>query len=572
MRGQGVSKGLCCAKVLILEEKPIIFPTETESPEIEQKKFLDAQTAILKETEQLRDRAYKTVGEEAAEILDAHCSMLQDEGVLDPVKESIQSGKNAACAVDEVMNLLIEQFEQMENEYFAQRASDLKDIRERLLRKLLHIEKEDLSFLADQTIIAGRDIAPSTTAGMDVQHLAGMLMEFGGTTSHTAILARTLDVPAVVGVTDLTKKIKTGDLIAFDGTTGEVFMNLSAEQIKQFRDKMKQEKEYKETLHRLAGKPAVTKDQKRLEVCGNIGTPKDLIKVTEYGADGVGLFRSEFLYLSSQTLPTEEQQFQAYKKVLQGMEGKPVIVRTLDIGGDKEVKALGLQKEENPFLGLRAIRLCRNKPDVFETQLRALLRASVYGSLKIMFPMVSSMQELSFAKEELRKCKDELAQNDIPYAKDIPVGIMVEIPSTAVMAKRFAAECDFFSIGTNDLTQYTLAVDRGNDSVSNLYSYFHPAVLQLIKSAIDGAHANHIPCGMCGEAAGNIYMLPLLIGLGLDEYSMTASSILELKKTAGSMEVSECQELAEHVMQLDTAEEIQTALKEYVDHAKKHNQ
>ncbi|MDD3337365.1 MAG: phosphoenolpyruvate--protein phosphotransferase [Lachnospiraceae bacterium] len=564
MHGQGVSKGLCYAKVHVLEDKPIQFPTEYASAQAEEKKFRDALADVLSETEEMKERALCTVGKEAAEILDAHCSLLKDEGMLDPISESIQDGTNAAQSVENAMNTFIEMFEGMENEYMAQRALDLKDIKDRLIRRILHIKKDDLSNLSEMMILAGEDIAPSITAGMDTEHLAGMLMELGGVTSHTAILARTLDVPAVVGASGLMNEIKTGDMIAFDGETGEIMINPTSEEVKQFQESMKKQKEEKEKLKLFSMRRAETKDHQQLNVCGNIGGTDDLKKVMEYGADGVGLFRSEFLFLVSASLPTEEQQLAAYKTVLEEIKDKPVIVRTLDIGGDKEVKALGLKKEENPFLGLRAIRLCQAKPEVFHTQLRALLRASVYGNLQIMFPMISSLQELRWAKEQLEYCKKQLEEEQIPYKQNIKVGIMIEIPATAVMARQFAAECDFFSIGTNDLTQYTLAVDRGNDDVAGLYSYFHPAVLRMIEMAIEGAHAQGIPCGMCGEAAGNAYMLPILIGLGLDEYSMTASSILELKQAASRIDTAECKELAARVMRLGTWDEVRTELEKFV--------
>ncbi|NLL76911.1 MAG: phosphoenolpyruvate--protein phosphotransferase [Clostridiales bacterium] len=560
MHGYGVSKGLCYAKVLVLNEEAVVFPVEIGSPEEEEKKFLDAQAAVLEETIRLRDRTNETAGENAADILDVHCSLLKDGGLINPIKEEIAKQTGAALAVERVMNEVIEQFEAMENEYFAQRALDLKDIKDSLIRKILDIEKADISSLPEPTIIAGRDITPSTTAGMDLKMVSGLLMELGGSTSHTAILARTLDIPAVVGVKDLLSTVKTGDMVGFDGETGEIFLGMNEEEIEALKIKIvKQEKE-RSKWDMLSGRPAVTDDGKRFEIYGNIGTPEDAEKVLDRGGEGIGLFRSEFLYLSSKSLPDEEKQYEAYRKVLEKMGEKPVIVRTLDIGGDKDVPALRLSKEANPFLGLRALRLCRQEEEVFHTQLRALLKASLYGNLKIMFPMVSSMEELLWAKEKLKQCQDELRAEKIPYKEKIEIGIMVEIPAVAVMAECFSKECDFFSIGTNDLTQYTLAVDRGNEKVADLYTYYHPAVIKLIKMAIEGAHKNNIMCGMCGEAAGDPKMIPLLIGMGLDEYSMAASAIPEVKKWMSRLNTEKCKELAEQILKLNKATEVEGML------------
>ena len=563
MHGYGVSKGLCYAKVLVLNEEAIAFPVEIGSPAEEERKFLDAQAAVLEETIKLRDKTNETAGGNAADILDVHCSLLRDSGLIEPIKEEIANQTGAALAVEKVMNGVIAQFEAMENEYFAQRALDMKDIKDNLICKILDIKKPDVSSLPEPTIIVGSDIAPSTTAGMDLKMVSGMLMELGGTTSHTAILARTLDIPAVVGVNGLLTKVKTGDLIGFDGETGEIFLNLKENEIKSLKKKIEEQHEEKSRWNKFSGEPAITSDGKKFDIFGNIGSPDDVEKVLERGGEGIGLFRSEFLYLSSKILPDEEKQYDAYKKVLEKMDGRPVIVRTLDIGGDKDVPALRLAKEANPFLGLRALRLCRRKEDVFHTQLRALLRASIYGNLKIMFPMISSMEELSWAKEKLKQCQEELQEEQVPFKEKIEIGIMVEIPAVAVMAECFAGECDFFSIGTNDLSQYSLAVDRGNETVADLYTYYHPAVIRLIKMAIDGAHKNNIMCGMCGEAAGDPKMIPLLMGMGLDEYSMAAASIPEVKEWIGKLNTEKCKELVEQILRLSTAKEIEEMLRKF---------
>lgn len=563
MHGYGVSKGLCYAKILVLNEEAIAFPVEIGSPAEEERKFLDAQAAVLEETIKLRDKTNETAGGNAADILDVHCSLLRDSGLIEPIKEEIANQTGAALAVEKVMNGVIAQFEAMENEYFAQRALDMKDIKDNLICKILNIKKPDVSSLPEPTIIVGSDIAPSTTARMDLKMVSGMLMELGGITSHTAILARTLDIPAVVGVNGLLAKVKTGDLIGFDGETGEIFLNLKENEIKSLKKKIEEQHEEKSRWNKFSGEPAVTSDGKKFDIFGNIGSPDDVEKVLERGGEGIGLFRSEFLYLSSKILPDEEKQYDAYKKVLEKMDGRPVIVRTLDIGGDKDVPALRLAKEANPFLGLRALRLCRRKEDVFHTQLRALLRASIYGNLKIMFPMISSMEELIWAKEKLRQCQEELQEEQVPFKEKIEIGIMVEIPAVAVMAECFAGECDFFSIGTNDLSQYSLAVDRGNETVADLYTYYHPAVIRLIKMAIDGAHKNNIMCGMCGEAAGDPKMIPLLMGMGLDEYSMAAASIPEVKEWIGKLNTEKCKELVEQILRLSTAKEIEEMLRKF---------
>lgn len=565
MRGQGVSKGLCYAKALVLIDDPIVLTSHKEEPEKEWEKFLNAQRAVYEKTAELREKAKNNFEEEASEIMDAHCSLLEDEELVNAVKELILGGQEAATAVDEAMNVWIKQFEKMKNEYFAQRAVDLKDIKERLIRKILHIDRMEISNLPEETILVGADITPSTTVGADMTKVVGLLMEQGGITSHTVILARTLGIPAIVGAQGASKAIKTGDMIGFDGETGEIYTCLSKEEEIKLTDKIRAEKEKKKRLELLAGIPAKSKDGLPVNLYGNIGMPADVEMVIKKGGQGIGLFRSEFLYLGSRTLPSEEQQFRAYKEVLHAMNGKEVIVRTLDIGGDKDVPALGLKKEENPFLGLRAIRLCQERVKVFHAQLRALIRASEYGNLHIMFPMISSIEELQWAKQQLELCKENLLQHQVVQKIDkIPVGIMVEIPSVAVMADIYAKHCDFFSIGTNDLTQYTLAVDRGNESVIDLYSYYHPSVLRMIKSAIEGAHRQGIPCGMCGEAAGDIKMLPLLFAMGLDEYSMASASLLEVKAVMQQLDKRECVNLLDFVLEQETTKEVEDILNKFI--------
>ncbi len=569
MRGFGASKGFCYAKVLLFQEKEIAITGQVKTVAEEMKMFEEALRKVYSETVTLREKTAKEAGEEAAEILDAHCTILMDEGMINPIKEAVSGGMSAAKAVEQILTEYIRAFEAMEDEYLSLRALDIKDIKNRIIRKILHCESTDLSNLPEPTIIAGHDITPSATAGMDVGHVAGLLMEMGGNTSHTAILARTLEIPAIVGVRGLMDNIKTGDTIAFDGSTGEIFTDLTEGQMAYFKSRQQEERIRKERLEKLAKRESLTKDGQKINLYGNIGSTEDVTRIMEKGADGIGLFRSEFLYLGRKDLPSEKTQFLAYKKVLETMKDKTVIVRTLDIGGDKEVPALGMKKEENPFLGLRAIRLCKQEKNIFKMQIRALLKASVYGNLHIMFPMISSLEELRWAKGMINECRKELADEGIAVKEKIPVGIMVEVPSVAVLADLFAPECDFFSIGTNDLTQYTLAVDRGNETVASLYNHFHPAVLYLIKNTIEAAHRAGIPCGMCGEAAGNIRMIPILIGLAIDELSMTASAILEAKDLLRELTVDECRQLGAAVMCEKTAEQIEKLTKEFIEKRRK---
>lgn len=561
LKGLGVSKGLCMARVLKYEVKEIKWDHERKSSADERKLFEDALNKVYEETRLLQEKARKEAGDEAADIFDAHCSIIMDEGFTRPVLESIEQGNLAAESVERVLSEFIQIFETMEDAYLSQRSMDIKDIKERIIRKILRIEVPDLSKLQIPVIVVGYDLLPSVTAGMDMEHIAGLLMERGGDTSHTAILARTMEIPAIVGIPGLMDTVSDGELIAFDGETGEIFRSLTQEQLTRFEEKKKQEEQREKALIQLCKQPAITRDGVKVEVYGNIGSPDDVKKVVEKGGGGIGLFRSEFLYLSNvNNLPGEEVQFAAYRNVLEKMKGKVVIVRTLDIGGDKEVPALHMKKEENPFLGLRALRLCKEREDMFRTQLKALLRASKYGTLHIMFPMVSSLEELRWAKEVLKSCREELKQKGIAYQSKIPVGIMIEIPSAALAADVFARECDFFSIGTNDLVQYTLAVDRGNEAVASLYQTCHPSILRLIAHVIEKAHEAGIPCGMCGEAAADKRLIPFFLGLGLDEFSMSASSILEVKELIGNLDGEECRELKDKVLQAATAEEAKAIL------------
>ena len=439
------------------------------------------------------------------------------------------------------------------------------DIKNRVLGKLLKEENIDLSKLKPNTIIVATELTTSETAKLDFKNVSGIITELGGENSHTSIMARTHTIPAITKVEEATKIFKDGDSVAINGTSGEIYVNPTEKKKKKLLELEKQLEQEKSELDKYRNQESITKDGTKVKLYANIGLPADAEIAVNNTAEGVGLLRSEFLYMDSDTMPSEESQFEAYKKVAEIMKGKEAIIRTLDIGGDKELKYLTLEKEANPFLGYRAIRLCLDNPTIFKTQLRAILRASAFGKLAIMFPMISSIEELRAAKEVLEECKQELDNENILYDKNIQVGIMIEIPSAALIADKLAKECDFFSIGTNDLIQYTVAVERGNEKISKLYTKYHPAVIKLVKLAIDGAHSANIFCGMCGEAASDELYVPLLVGLGLDEFSMNPNSILKTRKRIGELDRKECEKLANEILIMTSAEEVEKRLKEFAD-------
>lgn len=565
--GIGVSSGFSIGNVVLLKKEALIVPQHRAADvDAEMAAFEATLAAVIAETQALYEKALTEMGASEAEIFEAHKMILEDSEMTDPIRDSIRSdGDNAAWAIEKNMNGVIELFTAMEDDYMRERAADMRDIKERLLRSVLGLRCTDISKLNEGTVIAAYDLTPSDTAKMDSKHVVGIVTEVGGRTSHTAIMARTLEIPAVVGISGLLASVVDGDEIALNGDTGEVFVHPDEGQKAAFYALREAFIAKKKELAGLIGQPSATADGRSVELAANIGTPDDLTRVLENDAEGIGLFRSEFLYMDRKNLPTEDEQFEAYKSVVSGMSNKPVIVRTLDIGGDKELPALKLHKEENPFLGYRAIRLCLDRVDLFKVQLRALLRASMFGKLRIMFPMISSIGELRHAKAILGEAMAELREKGIPFDEHIEVGIMVEIPSTAVLADLFAKECDFFSIGTNDLIQYTVAVDRGNEKIAPLYSQYHPAVLRLIAMTIEAAHANGIFCGMCGEAAGDVLLIPALIGLGLDEFSMSASSILPAREVIGKLNYENTRSMAKELLQMATADEVKAALSGYIE-------
>ncbi|MCI6275929.1 MAG: phosphoenolpyruvate--protein phosphotransferase [Clostridium sp.] len=530
-KGIAASKGYAIGTVVLKENDEIII-TDEKITDIqgEKEKLQNALEQCRAQLTAIKEKALVEMGEEKAAVFDSHIMLLDDPEFTGAMEMEIESSNaNALKAVDSVAQTFLMIFESMEDEYMRERAADIKDVANRIKLNLAG-KAMGLNIEATNTIVVAYDLTPSDTAQLDRSKVVAFLTDIGGRTSHSAIMARTLEIPAVVGLNDITSSVKDGDFIIVDGLEGNVILNPDEATVKEYEAKRDAYEKEKEELKKLIDVKVKTKSGKRIEVCGNIGKPEDVHKVIENGADGIGLFRTEFLYMDRDDMPTEEEQYEAYKYVLEKMEGKPVVIRTLDIGGDKKLTYLPMPEEMNPFLGYRAIRLCLDRKDIFKVQIRALLRASYYGNLKIMFPMISSLSEFEQAKNFVEECKAELLNEGQKVSDSIEIGIMVEIPAAAVMADELAKHVDFFSIGTNDLIQYTLAADRMSEKVSYLYNPMHPAVLRLIKMTIEGAHSAGKWCGMCGEMAGDETAIATLVEYGLDEFSMSASSILGAKK------------------------------------------
>lgn len=563
IRGKGVSTGIGFGTIVVLKNQERQIEKKTvEDSEKEMKRFKEALEQVTKETEEIVNTSSGT----EKEIMSAYLMIMQDPTLTTETENAITNlNYSAEYAVEIGFNSIIQIFENMDDEYMAGRARDIADIKNRIIAKLFNEETVNISKLNPNTIIVATELTTSDTAKLDFENVVGIITEFGGTNSHTSIMARTHAIPAITKVEEATKILRTGDYVAIDGEKGEIYLNPTKEEKEKLEEIKNELLKEKEELEQFRDAVTKTIDGYVVELVANIGTPADADIALKNTAEGVGLLRSEFLYMDSENMPTEEEQFNAYKAVAEKMEDRPVIIRTLDVGGDKELKYLHLDKEANPFLGYRAIRLCLDNIVLFKTQLKAILRASAYGNLSIMFPMISSIEELRDAKKILEECKEELDAKNIPYKKHIKVGIMIEIPSTALIAYGLAKECDFFSIGTNDLIQYTVAVERGNEKISKLYTKYHPSVIRLIKLAIDGAHDAGIFCGMCGEAAGDELYIPLLIGLGLDEFSMNSNNILKARKRISELEKYDCKELAQQVLGLFSAEEVKNKLKEFAN-------
>ena len=564
-KGTGASPGIALGKALVIEHSELVIEKKTiENIDKEIQKLESAVKVSKEELTKVKEKALAELGEHEAEIFEAHLLVLEDPELIGSAISKIRDEKvNADYALNEIKEMFVAMFESMDNEYMRERAADIKDVTNRVLRHILGIKVVDLAGLDEEVVLIAHDLTPSDTATMNKNMVLGFLTDIGGRTSHTAIMARTLEIAAVVGLNDITKKVKDGDYTVFNGDTGEVIVNPDEETKAKYASLKEEFEEYRKSLELLKGQASITTDGRHVELAGNIGSPNDVEGLIKNDAEGVGLYRTEFLYMDKEdSFPTEEEQYEAYKAVLEGMNNKPIVIRTLDIGGDKELPYFEMEAEMNPFLGYRAIRLCLDRKDIFKTQLRALYRASVHGKLRIMFPMISSLEELLDAKEVIKEVLKELDAENIAYSNDVEVGMMIEIPSAAVISDVLAKHVDFFSIGTNDLIQYTCAVDRMNQKISHLYNQFNPAVLRLIKMVIDNAHKEGKWVGMCGESAGDQRMIPILLGFGLDEFSMSPISILPARKLINSVSEADMKAFADKVLELGTAKEIEEFIAE----------
>ena len=571
LKGIAASDGVAVAKAYLLVQPDLSFETVTVEDISAEEARLDAALAASQdELSVIREKAVESLGEEAAAVFDAHLMVLADPEMTGQIKETIRAKQvNAEAALTEVTNMFIAIFESMDdNPYMQERAADIRDVTKRVLANLLGKKLPNPATIDEESIIVAHDLTPSDTAQLNKKFVKAFVTDIGGRTSHSAIMARTLEIAAVLGTNNITELVKDGDILAVSGITGEVVINHTEEQIAEFKAAGEAYAKQKAEWAQLKDAPTVTADGKHFELAANIGTPKDVEGVNDNGAEAVGLYRTEFLYMDSQDFPTEEDQYEAYKAVLEGMNGKPVVVRTMDIGGDKELPYFDLPKEMNPFLGYRALRISISETgnQMFRTQLRALLRASVHGKLRIMFPMVALLTEFRTAKGILEEEKAKLVAEGVAVADDIEVGIMIEIPAAAMLADQFAKEVDFFSIGTNDLIQYTMAADRMNEQVSYLYQPYNPSILRLINNVIKAAHAEGKWAGMCGEMAGDQTAVPLLVGMGLDEFSMSATSILRTRSLMKKLDTAKMEEYANRALtECSTMEEVLELSKKYVN-------
>ena len=561
MRIQGISgsRGVAVGNVYRYIQEEIVIPDYTvadDKVEEEIGKFAAAMAATLKQLDTIRQKALDEMGPEEAAIFEAHMQIAQDPSLSDGIKSLVESSHtNVVAATAQTIETFANIFLGMEDAYMRERGADIKDIGDRLMRNMLGMNPRGLSHISGEVILVAQDLAPSDTASLDKNVVKGIVTAAGGPTSHAAIMARTLEIPAVMGVGDI-ESFVDGNKAVVLGTDGIVEMNPSDADWDEYTNQAAAFQEELKRLRESANLEATTTDGHYVELFGNIGKVKDAKNALTMGAQGIGLYRTEFLYMENDELPAEDVQFEEYKKVAQDMKGKPVIIRTMDIGGDKELKCLDLPSEMNPFLGYRAIRISLNRPDIFKVQLRALLRASAFGDIHVMYPMIASVEEVKQANAMLDECKEELTAEGKEFNKDIKVGIMIEVPAAAVISPILAKYVDFFSIGTNDLCQYTLAVDRMNEAIGSLYQPLHPGVLRLIKHVIDASHEQGKFTGMCGELAGDPVATMILLGLGLDEFSMTASSIPLIKNILRSVSKAECEEVANKALTMDTAEEI----------------
>ena len=557
LKGINASEGIGIGKVMLIEEVNLEYEkkkiTDTQAEIERYRKALDA---FCEKTEKQAENIKNTVGEKEAEILLGHLLMIKDPGMSSSIEGNISNGSCAEEAVEQVCDMFIGIFSMADDELTKQRASDIEDIKTGLISTLLGKEEVDIASAPAGTVLVAKDLTPSMTSCIVKENIVGIVTEIGGKTSHSAILARAMEIPAVLSVDNASQILKNGDEIIVDGSHGEVIENPSVGEISAYKDKTLLFKKEKEELKKFLGKETVTADGVKVELCCNIGKPDDADAVISKTGEGVGLFRTEFLYMDSTSQPSEDEQFEAYKKTVLKLGDKPLIIRTLDVGGDKDIPYLGLNKEDNPFMGFRAVRYCLNRPDIYKPQLRALLRASAFGNIKIMVPLVTCLEEFTGVKTLIKEIMSDLDNEGIPYNKDIEIGVMIETPAAAVIADVLAQEADFFSIGTNDLTGYTMAVDRGNPDVAYLYSPFQPAVLRMIKKTIEDGNSNHIPVGMCGEAAADPLLIPILLAFGLDEFSVSATSVLKTRKIISLWSKKEALEVAKKAMTLKTEKEV----------------
>ncbi|VEU59800.1 phosphoenolpyruvate--protein phosphotransferase [Mesomycoplasma neurolyticum] len=570
IKGIAASKGIAVAKIFKIEdennevEKALELVDLIENKEEEIVKLEKAIEKSILQIEQIKEKASKTLSNEELEIFDAHILIANDPSLIDEMKNLInEKGLHSAHAVFQVKEFHRKMFQNFDDEYMKERAADIHDVWNRVIKNLLNIEIIDLSAIDHEVVIVAHDLTPSETAQLNKKYVRGFLTNIGGKTSHSAIMARTLEIPAILGLENITKLVNNVDVVAINGTTGELVINPTEKEIEAFQQKYFEYENYKKELEKFRDKTTITKDRHKVIIAANIGSPKDSDAAIKFGAEAIGLFRSEFLYMDSKDWPTEEEQFENYAKVLKDMNNKQVVVRTLDIGGDKTLEYFQFPYEMNPFLGYRAIRLSLDKQNVFRDQLRALIRASVYGNLAIMFPMISTVDEFKKAKEIFDDVKQELINEGLILHNKIEVGMMVETPAAAVLTEQFCRYADFVSIGTNDLMQYSMAADRMNEKVSYLYQPLNPSILRLIKMTIDGAHKAGKWVGMCGEMAGDISAIPLLLGMGLDEFSMSASSILEARKLISEINFKDAHILMHKAINAENEVEVKKLMKEF---------
>lgn len=567
LKGIAASDGIAAAKAYMLVQPDLSFSeTSIDDPEAEIERLDDAVEASKSELELIKQKATENLGEEEAQVFEAHLTILADPELLGQIKDKIKNDKvNAEAALKSVTDMFIEMFEAMtDNAYMQERAGDIRDVTKRIMSHLLGVTLPNPALIQEEVVIVAHDLTPSDTAQLDRNYVKGFITDIGGRTSHSAIMSRTLEIPAVVGSGSATTDIQEGEMVIIDGINGDALVDPTDAELADYKQKAAEFAAQKEEWARLKDAKSVSADGKEVLLGANIGTPDDVLGANDNGAEAVGLFRSEFLYMNSNELPTEDEQYEAYKAALEGMSGKQVVVRTMDIGGDKELPYLPLPEEQNPFLGYRAIRICLDRQDIFRTQLRALLRASKYGRLAIMFPMIATVQEFKDAKAIFEEEKANLVASGVEVSDDIQVGMMMEIPAAAMIADKLAKYADFFSIGTNDLIQYSMAADRGNERVSYLYQPYNPSILRLIKNIIDASHKEGKWTGMCGEMAGDQIAVPLLLGLGLDEFSMSATSILKTRSLIKKLDSKEMKELADKaVSDCETVDEVVSLVKEF---------